>query len=101
PALVPPSPWLERESPPPPLFSVSENGKGARANWSAQPGKTAWLWVLQTQRGGKWDAEILISGRTSRIFSDAPEVIAVTAVNRCGNSSAPAVVAKTAVVSAR
>ena len=49
--------------------------------------------VLQTRHGGKWFTEILPAEKTSRRLEgrSAPEVMAVSAVDRCGNLSAPAV----------
>lgn len=93
-ALVPECPWLERDAPAPPVLKVSEQGKSIRAVWNPQPGKAVWLWVLQAHRGTRWDIEILPAGQTSQNFSDAPDVIAVTAIDRCSNSSAPTILAK-------
>jgi hypothetical protein len=52
----------------------------------------AWLWLLQTRTGGEWAKEILPAAKTSRVWSSAhPEVVAVSAVSRNGELSAPSV----------
>jgi hypothetical protein len=51
------------------------------------------LWVLQVRRDNEWTTRILPGAAKSRALErPPPEAIAVTAVDRCGNASAPAVV---------
>jgi hypothetical protein len=94
PALMPPSPWLGRAQPRKPKLTVAKGGPQAQleVSWTAgDPGK-AWLWLLQTRTSGEWTNEILPAARTSRAWNGAhPEVVALSAVNRNGELSAPTV----------
>lgn len=88
PALAPAFPWLDSTPPPAPKLGVTSEGRsGARATWAAGAGEAVWLWVLQSRAGGAWQTEILPASQTSRAFSTA-EAVALTAVDRCGNTSA-------------
>ena len=97
PALAPAFPWLDNTPPAPPALSITADPRGgARASWSNNGAEAAWLWVLQTRSGGAWRTEILPAGQTSRAWmgKEAPEVLALTAVDRCGNASAAVVLEK-------
>ena len=95
PALMPPSPWLGGTRPGRPNLMVSNGASGSRLEIRWTPslsGKTS-LWLVQTRTGGEWTEEILPAGRTTRVWNGAqPEVVAVSAVNRNGELSAPSVV---------
>ena len=96
-ALVPAFPWLDNTAPAQPALKVTAEPRGGiKSSWSSNGSEAAWLWVLQTRNSGAWRAEILSAGQTSRAWpgSETPEVLAVTAVDRCGNASAPAVLEK-------
>ncbi len=96
PALVPATPWLDSTPPDKPKLSISESRAGLRADWAASGGEPAWLWVLQFRINDAWTTEILPANQTSRTFFDSkPDVIAVSAVDRSGNESAPATLQKT------
>ena len=93
PALFPPLPWLNHESPPTePRLRVSTGSEGTRANWEAGGKEDVWLWVVQLRRRTEWTAR-LIPGRTRQLSLSGPvaQVIALTAVDRYGNESRPAV----------
>ena len=88
PALVPSFPWLDPTPPPVPnLVVTAAKGADARASWTAGAGEPVWLWVLQSRAGGNWRTEILPRSQTSRSLNGA-DAVAVTAVDRCGNTSA-------------
>jgi len=95
-ALVPAFPWLDNVAPASPILTVtSETGNQARpglkVNWSAVGNQTVWLWVLQT-RDADWKTEVLPAGKTGFSWNgNLPETIAVSAVDRAGNCSPPAV----------
>jgi uncharacterized lipoprotein YddW (UPF0748 family) len=93
-ALVPASPWLDRSPPATPELNVSLNPVKVTVNSvGAEP---VWQWALQVKRGNRWKLQ-LFPGRFGGFSFDAgdePEVIAVRAIDRCGNESAPAVVAR-------
>jgi len=60
--------------------------------WEAIGAEKAWLWVLQSRIGGEWSTEILPGRQLSRAWTrPPPEVIALTAIDRNGNTGVPAV----------
>lgn len=96
-ALVPASPWLDGQPPGKPKLSVQQIAavKELNLSWQATGPETVWLWVLQTRSGNQWTTEVLPGHTTVRVMKrDSarrwPEYIAVIAVDRCGNTSAPA-----------
>jgi len=92
PALVPPSPWLDGSAPSSPK-NLTANGTG-KLGWQPAGGEPVWLWAVQTKNGSGWRTDILPGRQTTYTMNQAGklEVIAVTAVDRCGNASAPTVV---------
>ena len=97
PALAPAFPWLDSVPPQQPGLGVSTDARGGmKLSWSNNGSESAWLWVLQSKNGGAWRTEIFPDGQTSRTWAarETPEVLAVTAVDRCGNVSSPAVLEK-------
>jgi uncharacterized lipoprotein YddW (UPF0748 family) len=94
-ALVPASPWLDSAPPGQPKFAPGESRAGLRFQWSASGVKPPWLWVLQCRTNEIWTTEILPADQTSRTFFNfRPEVISVSAVDRMGNLSSPAVLGR-------
>ncbi len=92
PALVPPERWLSRKTPSKPSVSVRATESAAQISWACAGEEPVWQWVLQTRTGKVWNTSLLPGGQTSaKCESEAPEVIALTAVDRYGNSSRPAV----------
>ncbi len=94
PALVPASPWLASSVPARPALTVAEAGASKlRLTWAAgAPGKP-WLWLVQARIGREWRTEILSAENASAIWTgDLPEIVAISAVDRDGNLSAPAAV---------
>lgn len=89
-ALVPASPWLDAKPPAKPTLSVSGGSTEVQASWTAAPGEPIGLWLLQVKRGSSWTSEVT-SERTRKLVGPPPEAVAVTAVDRAGNASAPAV----------
>jgi len=94
PALTPPAPWLSRACPGKPRLTADPREPGAplKISWAPSKQDKPWLWVLQTEAGGQWNTEIISASQNSRILKGPPpEAIAITAVDRYGNASAPAV----------
>ena len=93
PALVPASPWLDRQVPGGPAFSASiASLDKLKLSWKATGGEAAWLWVVQRKHGTGWSTLILPGNRTAlECVGALPTAVALTAVGRCGNASAPAV----------
>jgi uncharacterized lipoprotein YddW (UPF0748 family) len=97
-ALVPAFPWLDGQGPQKPSLSAEYTRGGWTFNWRPARGEATWLWLLQRKTGSVWQTEILPSGRHSRRFQiqdGFPAMMAVRAVDRCGNLSAPAILART------
>jgi uncharacterized lipoprotein YddW (UPF0748 family) len=94
-ALVPASPWLDSTPPGKPKLTVGESRAGLHFQWATAGGEPVWLWVLQYRTNEVWTMEILPADQTSRTYFNArPEAIAVSAVDRTGNLSLPAVLGK-------
>ncbi|MBI5774585.1 MAG: family 10 glycosylhydrolase [Verrucomicrobia bacterium] len=97
PALIPASPWLDAKPPAKPALQAEGKGGDVKLAWRAGGAEKVSWWVVQTRFNGRWTTDIFpgaqTSGALNQKFSAAPpEVIAVTAVDRCGNASAPVVV---------
>ena len=92
PALVPASPWLDSVPPDKPKLGIGESRAGLRFQWESSGGKPAWLWILQYRTNAVWATEILPAHQTTRTFENfKPDLVAVSAVDRVGNLSSPAV----------
>ena len=95
PALVPASPWLARATPGKPALIVTGGNSPVQLTWQAAKPGQAWLWLLQTRHGKDWSTKILPGTQTAcALAQPAPEVISLTAVDRYGNASRPAVVGR-------
>jgi uncharacterized lipoprotein YddW (UPF0748 family) len=95
PALMPPAPWLGRSQPGKPKLTAPKaiTGSQLRITWSPSGWSKPCLWLLQSRSGEHWTTQILPSATTSRTWNSAiPDVVAVSAVDRTGNISAPAAV---------
>jgi len=93
-ALVPISPWLDHT--PPAAPSVSATSTPLKIAIKNTGTESAWLWALQVKRGNDWKLQLL-SGRFVGVAfnaGDEPEAIADRAIDRCGNESAPTVLAR-------
>jgi len=98
PALVPAAPWLgpKRLGKPSLAASQGKGGGGLQISWSAAGAQPVSHWLLQTRAGGQWQTEILPGKASGRLWhGTAPEVIAVSAVDRNGNASPKAAVQAT------
>jgi uncharacterized lipoprotein YddW (UPF0748 family) len=93
PALVPATPWLERSGPAKPTLVLGAENGSLVANWTAADSQSARLWILQTRAQGQWHLQLVAGSTKSVSFATpAPEVIALTCIDRCGVASAPAAV---------
>ena len=99
PALVPPSPWLDRVPPSKPLVRLLDDSTTGQATIQFAPreNQRVWRWVIQTRasRGRLWTTMLLPgAARTLILDADAAvsDVIAVSAVDRTGNVGAANIV---------
>jgi uncharacterized lipoprotein YddW (UPF0748 family) len=85
PALVPASPWLAVQTPPPARPKLSWAGQGGDRELTLQSpdGKQPWLWTVQTEHDGDWTTRI-VPGHTQALHGVAPGKTVVSAVNRVG-----------------
>ena len=95
PALIPAMPWLDATAPPKPSLRATSNGDGrVKVSWTPANGETIRLWLLQMRHSGKWTNKILPGeARAFELSGNAPDAIALSAVDRVGNASAPATLA--------
>jgi uncharacterized lipoprotein YddW (UPF0748 family) len=92
PALSPPMPWLENARPSTPATRISVEHGAATASWGISGAERIRLWLVQTKRAGRWSTQILPRQVSSIAWPrPLPDVIAVTAIDRCGNAGSPAV----------
>ena len=94
PALVPPMPWLSQKQPGRPSASASGNGSGVTINVQSGDNATS-RFAVQVKSGGQWRmAKVVSAGTKSFNVAGQPDAVAVSAVDRFGNVSAPAVLAR-------
>jgi uncharacterized lipoprotein YddW (UPF0748 family) len=96
PALVPASPWLDKERPKQPKVRTVKDGALTNYIFDAAQPKDVWVWAYYVKTQGKWSlAEVIPGHITSKRLNAAAQrktgttAIAVAAVDRCGNESAP------------
>ena len=96
PALVPACPWLDVEGPPArPVLTARESRREIKLTWRDDSTKV-WQWLLRKKTGNRWTTEILPGAQTREILATdgsavLPEAFEVSAVNRYGGLSEPAV----------
>ena len=91
PALIPASPWLGSASPARPKVFTSGATNELKLSWAAAGTNSVRWWVVQTKISSDWKTEILPASVSSKTLSSAPEILAVTAVDRNGNAGIPCV----------
>jgi uncharacterized lipoprotein YddW (UPF0748 family) len=93
-ALIPPSPWLDSQPPGRPDAERDREPSGIGYSWQpASESDGVARWLVQARFGNSWRNEILPVEARNRVYSGAsrqPDEFAVTAIDRCGNVSAPA-----------
>ena len=91
PALIPASPWLGSNAPAKPNLSAVFSNP-VRLQWSTTSTNSVvrW-WAVQTRTGTSWKTQILPGETTSASIATPPEAVALTAIDRIGNASAPRV----------
>ena len=94
PALIPASPWLTASAPPKPKLNATVGGTtSVKLSWENNTPEKIGRWLLQYQRAGKWNTQLLPGDQSSVILDGPlPDALALTAVNRTGDPSPPAAV---------
>ncbi|MBL9167094.1 MAG: family 10 glycosylhydrolase [Verrucomicrobiales bacterium] len=93
-ALVPSYPWLDRTPPTKPKVSVGTSSQGGLVlTWDPTGPKPISKWLVQVRQDGTWHTDVFPGGLRSCSFADnvMPDVLSVSAVDRCGNLSSPMV----------
>ena len=96
PALVPASPWLSARVPGIPAAGLIPSAKGVMIRLTPSGKDVVRWWVVQLRFAGRWQAQVIDGARRKAPLDEfvhdslmAPEMIAVTAVDRVGNSGQP------------
>ncbi len=96
PALVPASPWLGPKAPGAPIFggTLDAPRRALRLRWKPRDGDEVIAhWTVQMRYGASWTTKIFAGDRDgSNVWIDPnrlPDLVALTAVDRVGNQSAP------------
>jgi uncharacterized lipoprotein YddW (UPF0748 family) len=89
PAAVPPMPWVNNKLPAAPGVSSTLDGKGTFIRWVPANGTSKVL--VQIRSGGQWRVAGIFPANSQGITTPKADVIAVTALDRYGNASAPKV----------
>ena len=98
PALVPPMPWLSQSAPARPGASVTGNGSSVRVTFQSGDRATS-RYAVQARFGNQWRMVKIVSAGSKSVDLPAlagrlPDAVAVSAVDRFGNSSTPVVMAR-------
>ena len=93
PALVPPMPWSSTTVPTSPRASATASSNGVTVSWNRVSGASKY--AVQARYGKTWRCtHVLSSGASSATVPANADAIAVTAVDRFGTASAPAVLSR-------
>ena len=94
-ALVPASTWLDSIPPLAPIIRVGRDASTGSNTVSLEPqgAEPVWLWVVQTRVGADWSTDV-IPGLQRFLMIQRPVIgaadeVAISAVDRNGNQSAP------------
>jgi uncharacterized lipoprotein YddW (UPF0748 family) len=95
-AIVPASPWLDKNAPEPPSVTSTKSTDSLQVNWSHPNPTDVFRWIVYYEYGNTWNYKILnrndrsfqikLVGGTEKIPLKLNRV-AVTAVDRTGNES--------------
>jgi hypothetical protein len=90
-ALVPPMPWISSAPPKAPAVKVGKGSGGVSVDWSPVAGCSKY--AVQARYGKQWVFIYATSGRRVTLRG-IPDAVAVSSVDRYGNTSAPAVLSR-------
>ena len=96
PALIPPSLWLDDNTPSHPFVTSEVLGSDVLLTLGTEENDDVWLWTIRSKFGREWRTEIVPGWRNEyRIHgydsNRPPEFVAISAVDRLGNESVVAV----------
>ena len=85
PALIPPMPWVSSKHPEAPGAGASLQGNNTVVHWT--PGGSMAKIAVQARSGGTWKTVKITSARSGQTSIAKADTIAVTAIDRFGNTS--------------
>lgn len=88
PALVPASPWLGDAPPDAPTVRL----EGSEIVWTPGAAGAAFVWCVQTRIDKGWKVDVVPADQRRLPLPEKCTAVAVTAVDRLGNASAPTLV---------
>lgn len=91
PAAIPPMPWIQDDPPAAPGVSAAIQGEGTLVSWKPD-GNTAKI-AVQSRVGSRWSTVRIAHVEAGRTTIPRADAIAVTAIDRFGNTSSPKVLA--------
>lgn len=95
-ALVPASPWLDKQAPLPPVVSTLSENDLWKISWTHPDEKDVFCWVVYNKYNNRWSYNIVTGNERSlsmkKIIGENPQqqvlnTVIVTAVDRTGNES--------------
>lgn len=92
PVAVPPMPWINKTAPQSPTARASANGDRTNVNWN--PHRSAAKIAVQARDGRTWRTAAIVPAGQKHISIPRAEAIAVSALDRYGNASAPKVLGR-------
>ncbi len=97
PALAPAMPWLDAKAPAKPAIEGAAADGSVKVSWKAVDPNDVRVWIVHAKSEKGWTTQILPASVTELSFTAGenealPELVAVSAVDRCGNESPRAVV---------
>lgn len=93
PALVPPMPWLSQAVPPTPRVTATQEEGKIIVRWQITDASTNKI-VVQVRRGQQWYTIKIAPSLSGGIVLPQVDGVAISAVNRFGNTSTPCVLRK-------
>ena len=90
PALIPPMPWLSKATPPSPRVTAALEAGKVTVRWQISDASTNKV-VVQVRRAQQWYTIKIATSNSGGIVLPTVDAVAITAVNRFGNTSTPIV----------
>jgi hypothetical protein len=89
PALVPASPWLESSGPGKPKlkFQTNDHDITGVLSWKPAGWEKISRWIIQARVDEGWETQILPENCREITLQHLPQIIAITAIDRCGVAS--------------
>lgn len=95
-ALVPASPWLDKQAPSPPVVSTSSENDLLKISWTGPDEKDVFCWVVYYKYNNRWSYNVVTGNKRSltmkkivgeNALQQVLNTVVVTAVDRTGNES--------------